>query len=505
MNSWPPLYIYIKKIGVKDNQSKIYMYDYDLVVIGGGSGGLACSKEAASYGKRVAVIDYVKPSPHGTQWGLGGTCVNVGCIPKKLMHHAGLVGDVLKYDACEYGWQTSDNSDLSHNWELMVSNIQDYIKALNFGYKVSLRDASVVYHNKLASFVDEHTIACIDKKGTETHITAERFVVAVGSRPTALDCEGGELAISSDDIFSLEKAPGKTCCIGGGYVSLECAGFLSALGMDVAIYARSKLLRGFDRECCDKLEARFQIQGIMVKKGVVPIKIAKTEDSRLAVSFSDGSSDVFDTVVAAIGRTADTASLALENAGIGLLTEKHGKIECVREQTSVENIYAIGDVVYGIPELTPVAITSGRRLAGRLYDDSSLQMEYENIATAVYTPLEYGCVGLSEEGARAQYANVEVYHRVFIPLEYFIIEGRDDTSECFSKIIVDVDTGLVLGIHYMGPNAGDIIQGWALCVKKGITYRELIETVGVHPTCGEEIVNTTLSKSSGNDVGAAGC
>ena len=227
--------------------------------------------------------------------------------------------------------------------------------------------------------------------------------------------------------------------------------------------------------------------------------------TRVAVSFSDGSSDVFDTVVAAIGRTADTASLGLEKAGINLLPEKRGKIECVGEQTNVENIYAIGDVVYGVPELTPVAITTGRRLAGRLYDDSSLQMDYENVATAVYTPLEYGCVGLSEEAARTKYANVEVYHRVFVPLEYSMVEGRNETSQCFSKIVVDVDTGLVVGIHYMGPNAGDIIQGWALCVKKGITYRELIETVGVHPTCGEEIVNTTISKSSEKDVSAAGC
>ena len=144
------------------------MYDYDLVVIGGGSGGLACSKEAASYGKRVAVMDYVKPSPQGTQWGLGGTCVNVGCIPKKLMHHAGLVGEVMKYDAREYGWQMPENPELTHNWELMISNIQDYIKALNFGYKMTLHDASVKYHNNLATFVDAHTISCVDKKGKET-------------------------------------------------------------------------------------------------------------------------------------------------------------------------------------------------------------------------------------------------------------------------------------------------------------------------------------------------
>ena len=480
------------------------MYDYDLVVIGGGSGGLACSKEAASYGKRVAVMDYVKPSPQGTQWGLGGTCVNVGCIPKKLMHHAGLVGEVLRHDAHEYGWSNGDSVGIEHSWETMVSNIQDYIKALNFGYKSSLHETSVAYHNKLVKFIDNHTIQCIDKKGQESVITGERFVVAVGSRPTHLKCEGAEHAISSDDIFALKKAPGKTCCVGGGYVSLECAGFLAALGMDVSIYARSILLRGFDRECCDRLESRLLKDGVNVVKGVVPTQIVKTEDSRLNVTFSDGSSDVFDTVLAAVGRTADTKSLNLQGAGVMLHSDHGGKIDCVSERTNVENIYAIGDVVYGAPELTPVAIAAGRRLAGRLYDGSKLEMNYATIATAVYTPLEYGCVGLSEEEAREKYKNVETYRRVFVPLEYSMVENRNET-ECFSKIVVDMDTGLVAGIHYMGPNAGDIIQGWALCVKKGVTYRELIDTVGVHPTCGEEIVNTTASKSSGEEIAKAGC
>lgn len=188
-----------------------------------------------------------------------------------------------------------------------------------------------------------------------------------------------------------------------------------------------------------------------------------------------------------------------------MLPANRGKVECVAEQTNVENIYAIGDVVYGVPELTPVAVSAGRLLSARLYDGSSLQMDYERVATAVYTPLEYGCVGLSEEAATTKYANVEVYHRVFVPLEHSMVVGRNETSECFSKIVVDADTGLVAGIHYLGPNAGDIIQGWALCVKRGVTYREVIETVGVHPTCAEEIVNTTVSKSSGKDVGAAGC
>ena len=239
---------------VNDGYKKDHTFDYDLVVIGGGSGGLATSKEAAAHGAKVAVLDFVKPSQAGTSWGLGGTCVNVGCIPKKLMHNAALIGETLGHDAKAFGF---GDLTTSHNWEDMRENVQNHIRGLNFKYRVTLREQEVTYLNKLGKFTsDPNTLEVTDKKGKVSTITAARFLVAVGGRPTNLDCEGGELAISSDDIFSLEKSPGKTLCVGASYISLECAGFLNGLGLDTTVAVRSILLRGFDREIAEKVSER---------------------------------------------------------------------------------------------------------------------------------------------------------------------------------------------------------------------------------------------------------
>ena len=235
--------------------SKDEEYEYDLIVIGGGSGGLACAKQASKLGAKVAMCDFVKPSPLGTKWGLGGTCVNVGCIPKKLMHTAALLREsMLDYDA--YGWELGDEKSLPQvvNWPKMVQNVQNHIKSLNFKYRVELREKDVKYEKKLASFTDDpHTIEMKDKNGNISTATARRIVVAVGGRPTPINCEGGELAISSDDIFSMKTVPGKTLIIGASYIALECAGFLRGCGFDVTVMVRSILLRGFDRDCCERI------------------------------------------------------------------------------------------------------------------------------------------------------------------------------------------------------------------------------------------------------------
>ena len=211
---------------------------------------MAASKAAVAAGaSKVAVLDFVKASPAGTSWGLGGTCVNVGCIPKKLMHNAALINEGIHADTAAFGLK--DAAAGTHSWEDMRTNIQQYIRGLNFKYRVNLRENDISYLNKLSKFKDNHTILATNKKGVVEEITAARFLVAVGGRPTALDCEGGELVISSDDIFALEKSPGKTLCVGASYISLECAGFLAGIGLDVTIAVRSILLRGFDRECAD--------------------------------------------------------------------------------------------------------------------------------------------------------------------------------------------------------------------------------------------------------------
>lgn len=347
-----------------DGHRPDHPHEYDLVVIGGGSGGMAAAKEAAALGARVACLDFVKPSPHGSTWGLGGTCVNVGCIPKKLFHIGSLLRESIHDDSTAYGIEVGGNDDTSSSkasgideykeleaphtrvaWGVLRSNIQNYIRSLNFKYRVRLREKNVTYLNQLATFVDPHTIQAVDKKGKVSTLTSSRFLVAVGGRPAPLDCEGGDLAISSDDIFSLDKPPGKTLCVGASYISLECAGFIAGMGYPVTVAVRSILLRGFDRECSDRIDQYMgSREGIEFKRQVTPTKLVKTEDGRIHVTFSDGSEDTFDTVLVAIGRFADTDKLGLDKVGVKT-NPKNRKIVGVFEQSSVSNIYAVGDVL----------------------------------------------------------------------------------------------------------------------------------------------------------------
>lgn len=478
-------------------------YEYDLLVIGGGSGGLACAKEAAGLGARVAVLDFVKPSPHGSKWGLGGTCVNVGCIPKKLMHQAALLGESA-VDAPDFGW--SNLTKGAHSWEVMREKVQDYIKSLNFGYRVQLREKSVTYLNKLGKFIDAHTIETVDSKGKSVNVTAGRVVIAVGGRPSPLDCPGGEHAISSDDLFSLESSPGKTLVVGAGYVSLECGGFLVGLGLDVTILVRSMLLRGFDRECAGRIKDYMEAHGTKFIMEATPTSVVRTDAGQLHVTFSNGDSGDFDTVIAAVGRTADTAGLNLAGAGVQSNPRNH-KLYATNEQTNVPNIYAIGDVLDGRPELTPVAIQAGRLLARRLFAGATDAMDYDLVPTAVFTPIEYGAVGLSEDDAIARYGAdaVDSYLSEFAPLEWALPEHRQHGSACYAKVVVRLADQRVLGMHILSPSAGEIIQGFGVALRQGIVYQDLLDTVGIHPIIAEELVQMTISRSSGESTAKAGC
>lgn len=387
--------------------------EYDLVVIGGGSGGLACAQEAARLGMRVAVCDFVEPSPAGTTWGLGGTCVNVGCIPKKLMHQAALLGEAL-HDAPSFGWEArrgeAEAEPPSHAWETLVTNVQMHIKSLNFGYRSALMSADVEYVNARASFVDARTVECADAAGETRRLRAKSFVIAVGGRPRYLDdIPGGrDLVVSSDDLFSLPAAPGKTLCIGGGYVSLECAGFLNGLGMEADVMVRSIPLRGFDQQMATLVKEHMSERGCYFVDGAVPTSVERVpaaegggrERRRVTWRFADGSEGegVYDTVLVAVGRDAQTARLGLENTLVRT-NPRTGKVLADGERTHAGHIHAIGDVLDGKPELTPVAIQAGVRLARRLAGVASEEMDYAGVPTTVFTPLEYSCVGLSEEDA----------------------------------------------------------------------------------------------------------
>lgn len=395
-------------------------YDYDLFVIGGGSGGLACAKVAQDVGAKVAVADFVKPSPQGTSWKVGGTCVNVGCIPKKMMHYAALCGEGYG-DYVETGWTFSEKP--KHDWGKMITNINNYIRSINFGYKTDMRKRGIKFYEKFATFVDPHTIELTDKKGAKEHVTSRYFVVAVGGRPSYPDIPGAkEYGITSDDIFWLPENPGKTLVIGASYVALECAGFLLNYGNDVTVMVRSIFLRGFDQDMADKIAADMENLGTKFIRDSVPTKIEKNEETGKLTAFyktgEEESSIEVDNVMFAIGRYAITEALNLENAG--LVAEKNGKFKTDKfQRTNVEHIYAIGDVIDGQLELTPTAIQTGRLLARRLFAGGETLMDFYDVPTTVFTPLEYGCVGYSEEDAIEEFGKfIKVYHRFFQPLEW---------------------------------------------------------------------------------------
>jgi len=507
--------------------------DYDLVVIGGGSGGLACSKAAAAQGKAVAVLDYVKPSPLGSKWGIGGTCVNVGCIPKKLMHKAALHGEDM-HNAAKFGWAGAEG--VQCNWEKLVSQVQDYIHTLNYGYKEQLKSEDVEYLNCYGTFVDPHTIQCDYGPGNEAQnctITARRIVIAVGGRPNALTCPGGEFALSSDDIFMHPTNPGKVCVVGASYVALECAGFLTAIGLDVTVLVRSILLRGFDQQMAGVIKDYMIAHGTKFIDGVTPSAIVKGADGKLTVSWVDAKGqdaekageDQFDTVLQAIGRSALTKELGLDKAGVES-NPRSGKIKTKHEATNVSHIFAIGDVIDGPWELTPVAIQAGKLLAARLYGGGKLYMDYHTIPTTVFTPMEYGAIGYAEDDAIAEFGAlgdaVEVYHSSFTPLEWALahpdpsLTDKDaraarkliesEQGACYLKLIVLLkEDERVVGFHYCGPNAGEVTQGFATAMRLGATKMDFDMTVGIHPTCSENFTTLTVKKSSGESAAADGC
>lgn len=484
-------------------------YEYDLIVIGGGSGGLAASKEAAKLGKKVAVLDFVTPTPIGTTWGLGGTCVNVGCIPKKLMHQAALLGQALK-DAKNFGWNIS--AAVEHNWTVMRENVQNHIASLNWNYKVQLRTEQVKYVNAYGEFIDGHKIKTTDKKGKETIMSARRFILATGERPRYPDVEGAkEFAITSDDLFSLKNSPGKTVVVGASYVALECAGFLASLGLEVVVMVRSILLRGFDQDMAERIGKYMQSEGIKFYRPCVPLKVEKLEGSdyklRITGKMNSGEEIVenCDTVLFAIGRNACTDKLGLEKVGVNV-NVKNGKIPTSMEQTNVPHIYAVGDILEGKPELTPVAIEAGLLLARRLYAKSDIQCDYLNVPTTVFTPLEYGCIGYSEELALSTYGEdkIEIYHANIMPLEWTVPER--DANACYVKLICLIpENERVIGFHYLGPNAGEVTQGFTLGLKMGATKKNFDAMIGIHPTCAEIFTTLTVTKRSGKSAAQTGC
>lgn len=494
-------------------------YDYDFVIIGGGSGGMAAAKEASKHGLKTALFDYVKPTVHGTKWGLGGTCVNVGCVPKKLMHYGALMGVAIEHDASAYGWNFGGN--VTHNWQKMSETVQNYVRSLNFGYRNGLRSNRVTYINALASFKDANTIQ-YKLNGKDLTLKAKNYLIAVGGRPIVPDDVVGakEHAITSDDLFWLKKSPGKTLVVGGSYIALECAGFMHAYGLEVTVAVRSIVLRGFDRLCSEKVALNMQELGVKFQYHNLPQKIEKSSDNRLIVTMNDGSAEVFDTVLYAIGRYADTDGLGLDKANIPTI-KSTGKINVSSDERcpNQTNIYAVGDVTNGRPELTPVAIKSGEYLARRIAGVSNKLMDYNLVATAVFTPFEYGTVGYSQEVAEQKFGaeNIEVYLFEFGTLEFSATHRHkhkqtqadeydtDASPANLTKLVcLKTDEERVVGFHFVGPNAGEITQGFALALRLGAKKSDFDDLIGIHPTDAESLCSLDITARSGESYRASG-
>jgi len=460
-------------------------------------------------GKDVAIIDFVKPSPLGTKWDIGGTCVNVGCIPKKLMHFAALMKQNM-INANSYGWDI-DGKSIKHDWETLANAVQMHVRSLNWGYKVQLAGKSIQYINGYGKFLDKNKVTVTNRRGKTTVIESENIVVAVGLRPKFPNVPGAkELCMSSDDIFWKKESPGKTLVIGGSYVGLECAGFLHGLNLDATVMIRSIPLRGFDMQMAKLVTDYMEEEGIKIQWSRSPVSFTRTDSGKIRVDSksTEGEtfSEEFDSVLIATGREPAIDDMGLEQAGI-LRNSSTGKIIVNSlEETNVDGVFAIGDVAQDRPELTPVAIKSGKMLAERLFSDSNTPMVYENIPTTVFTPLEYSCIGLSEDEATEKLGaeNIEIYHCFYRPLEFAI--PNQNSEQCFIKLVCSLDKNTpILGLHFLGPSAGEVMQGFSCAFSAGLTYNQLMNNVGIHPTSAEEFVKMNITKRSGADPKVTGC
>lgn len=495
-------------------------FDHDLIVIGGGSGGLSAALAAHGLGAKVVMFDYVKPSPKGTTWKLGGTCVNVGCMPKIDFHHAGIVGSKIHHDAPHLGWGVDPNAKL--DWAQLVQTISDHVGSLSWAYRSACiskqKSGNFQYINAFAEFVDPHTVSYDDFKGKSGKMTAANIVVAVGGRPQYPDIPGAkEFGVSSDDLFTLPEAPGKTLIVGASYIALECAGFLSELAFPVSVMIRSVPLRSFDRECANKIQNTLKLFGVNFIEKSQPTAVVKDPQSgKLIVKYETADSkevheDTFDTVLWAIGRVPVTKDLHLDKAGVKM--NANGRIPVVNEQTNVPHIYAIGDCQDGHPELTPVAIRAGALLAQRLFGHSKEQVDYNLIPTVVFTPIEYGSVGYTEEQAIAKFgeANVDAYLSEFSPPQFAVTHfetraGEELKNCCFAKLLVNkADHNRVIGLHIIAPNAGESLQGFTVAMRCGATKEDFDKTMAIHPIISEEFTMLKVTRRSGLPYAKAGC
>jgi len=442
---------------------------FDVIVIGGGSGGLAFAQRAAVYGANAAVVE-AKP--------LGGTCVNVGCVPKKIMWYAAHLEHQARL-AESYGFDIAVNA---HDWQQLKVSRDAYIERLNGIYERNLAKKDITLIRGYAQIADRHTVRVCD----DTY-KAKRLVVATGGRPIVPRIHGAELGITSDDFFELHERPQRVALAGSGYIAVELGGVFSGLGSETDILVRHDgVLRSFDSMLRDELHLAMQQQGIGLQTGVVPHSLEQTGEGLMLHAENGQAFGPYDSVVWAVGRAPNTEDLNLEAAGIA--ADGFGFIPTDEYQcTNVENVFALGDVT-GRAALTPVAIAAGRRLADRVYGGmQGRHLEYRMIPTVVFSHPTIGTVGLSEDEAVKEYGadNVKVYTSRFNPMHYALGEYKQPSA---MKLVTVGPEETVVGCHVIGDGADEMLQGFAVAVRMGATKKNFDDTVAIHPTSAEELV-----------------
>ncbi len=442
---------------------------YDLVAIGGGSGGLSAAEQAALYGRRCAVIE---------SGDMGGTCVNVGCVPKKVMWYGANLAHALA-DATDYGFDVTVHG---FDWNALVRARETYIKGINDWYHTYLADSNIDEITGHARFIDTHTLEVNGQQYTADHI-----VIAPGGYPVMPDIPGAEHGITSDGFFALSRQPERVAVVGAGYIAVELAGVLNSLGSDVSLLLRREhFLSSFDAMLRETLMEEMVNNGVKIIPRTVVEKVSKDNKGKLTLQFSDGQQLTgMDCIIWAIGRSPNTGDLGLSVTGV--TTDERGYIPTDEFQnTNVDGLYAVGDVT-GRAQLTPVAIVAARRLSDRLFNhQTDRKLDYENIPTVVFSHPPIGSIGLSEEQAREIHGNaVKIYQSRFTPMSHAFTRHKVQTA---LKLVTVGAQEKIVGCHVIGPGADEMLQGFAVAIKMGATRKDFDNTVAIHPTSAEELV-----------------
>jgi len=444
--------------------------EYDYIVIGGGSGGIASANRAAMHGAKVILFE-------GKE--VGGTCVNVGCVPKKVMWYGAQVAETLHRYAGEYGFDVTINK---FDFATLKANRQAYIDRIHGSYERGFDSNGVERVYEYARFVDPHTVEVAGERYTAPHI-----LIATGGHALYPNIPGSEYGITSDGFFELDEVPKRTAVIGAGYIAVEVAGVLNALGSDTHLFVRKdRPLRTFDKDIVDVLVDEMAKSGPTLHTHANATEVVKNADDSLTISFDNGETITVDCLIWAIGRAANTSGFGLEKTGVKL-TEKGTIYSDEFENTSVPGIYALGDVT-GKLDLTPVAVKAGRQLSERLFNNKAdAKLDYTDVATVVFSHPVIGSVGLTEEKAIAKYGpeNIKVYKSSFTPMYTALGDNRQPST---MKLVTLGEDEKIIGLHGIGYGVDEMIQGFSVAIKMGATKADFDNTVAIHPTGSEEFV-----------------